>query len=74
MGESQTLETVCGGSLNTPEKSEIYLMNMIYPMCIRISGGLKDVPKLRPCDITFTLSVILHSLAPPPSKSGGKSE
>ncbi|KAI1307248.1 Protein unc-80 -like protein [Halotydeus destructor] len=76
MGDTQTLEVICGsggGLTGNPEKAEIYLLNMIYPMCIRISGGLKDVPKLRPCDITFTLSVILNSLKPPPAtKATGK--
>ncbi|RWS14513.1 protein unc-80-like protein [Dinothrombium tinctorium] len=73
MPESQTLEVICQGAFSSPEKTEIYLINMIYPMCIRISGGLKDVPKLRPCDVTFTLSIILNTLNPPVSKSGGKS-
>jgi hypothetical protein len=64
LGETQTLETVCSGAFSSPEKSEIYLMNLIYPMCIRISSGLKEVPKLRHCDITFTLTVILNTLTP----------
>ncbi len=33
-------------------------------MCIRISSGVKEVPKLRQCDITFTLTVILNTLTP----------
>jgi len=68
LGETQTLETVCSGAFSSPEKSEIYLMNLIYPMCIRISSGLKEVPKLRQCDITFTLTVILNTLTPTTSK------
>ncbi|RWS30612.1 protein unc-80-like protein [Leptotrombidium deliense] len=72
MPESQTLEVICAGAFTSTEKTEIYLINMIYPMCIRISGGLKDVPKMRMCDVTFTLSVILNTLSPPVSKSGGK--
>ena len=77
MGESQTLEVVCAGNL-TPEKTEIYLMNLIYPMAVRISGGLKDVPKFRLCDVTFTLNVILNALNPTSkastSKGGGGSD
>lgn len=68
MGEVQTLETICGTNLS-PEKTGVYLMNMIYPMAIRISGGLKDVPKFRSCDVIFTLNVILNSLTPSVSKS-----
>ena len=71
MGESQTLETICGGTLS-PEKTEIYLMNLIYPMAIRISGGLKEVPKFRSCDVTFTLTVILNILSPNLVKTAGK--
>lgn len=73
LGETQTLETLCSGAFSSPEKTEIYLLNMIYPMCIRISGGLNNLPKLRPCDITFILSVILNSLNPSSSKPGGGS-
>lgn len=68
LGETQTLETVCSGAFSSPEKSEIYLMNLIYPMCIRISSGIKEVPKLRQCDINFTLTVILNTLKPINSK------
>ena len=74
LGETQTLETVCSGAFSSPEKSEIYLMNLIYPMCIRISSGLKEVPKLRQCDITFTLTVILNTLKPIPSKKAKGSD
>ena len=68
MGESQTLEIICGTNLSH-EKAEVYLMNLIYPMAIRISGGLKDVPKFRLCDVSFTLTVILNALNPSASKS-----
>lgn len=64
LGETQSLENVCSGAFSSPEKSEIYLMNMIYPMCMRISGGIKDVPKLRQCDIAFVLTCILNTLTP----------
>ena len=67
LGESQSLETVCQTAFSSPEKSEIYLMNLIYPLCVRISSGLKEVPRLRQCDINFTLTVILNTLKPTPA-------
>ncbi|XP_067144484.1 protein unc-80 homolog isoform X1 [Centruroides vittatus] len=75
LGEMQTLETVCGGPsiLSIPEKMELYLMNLILPMCIRISSGIKDVPKLRQSDISFALTVILTALTPLPSKHSHQS-
>lgn len=73
-GDTQTLETLCGNAFASPEKSEIYLLNMIHPMCIRISGGLSAHPKLRSCDTTFILSVILSSLNPPQIKTSKLSE
>ncbi|XP_074595949.1 unc80, NALCN channel complex subunit [Brevipalpus obovatus] len=74
LGETQTLETLCGNAFLSPEKTEIYFLNMIYPMCIRISGGMNSAPKLRSCDITFILSVILNSLSPSSSKTSKSSE
>ena len=74
MVETQSLETICGNAFSSPDKTEIYLLNMIYPMCIRISGGLNNVPKLRSCDITFILSVILNTLSPSGSKGNWKSD
>ena len=64
LNENQSIETICSGifSSNNTEKTEIYLMNMIYPMCIRISGSIREVPKLRTCDITLILSAILNTL------------
>ncbi|XP_042902932.1 protein unc-80 homolog [Parasteatoda tepidariorum] len=76
LGESQSLETVCGGTsaFSSPEKLEIYLMNLILPLCIRISSSIKDVPKLRHNDIAFALTMVLHALAPvsPQSSSSAK--
>lgn len=72
LNENQTLETICSGIFsNNTEKTEIYLMNMIYPMCIRISGGIKEVPKLRTCDITLILSAILNTLNTHTGKTPG---
>lgn len=68
LGDSQSLETICSGAFSSPEKSEIYLMNMIYPMCIRTMSGMKDTPKFRQCDINFVLNVILNILKPVNSK------
>lgn len=71
LNENQTLETICSGIFsNNTEKTEIYLMNMIYPMCIRISGSIREVPKLRTCDITLILSAILNTLNSNTTKSG----
>ncbi|GIY67759.1 hypothetical protein CDAR_36052 [Caerostris darwini] len=71
-----SLESVCGGNsaFSSPEKIEIYLMNLILPLCIRISSSIKDVPKLRHSDIAFALTMILHALAPisPQSSSAPK--
>ncbi|XP_064455968.1 protein unc-80 homolog isoform X2 [Ornithodoros turicata] len=66
LGESQSLESVCGSSsiLSSPDKTEIYLMNFILPLCIRVSSGVKDVPKMRPSDISFALTVVLNALSP----------
>ncbi|XP_055936881.1 protein unc-80 homolog isoform X2 [Argiope bruennichi] len=76
LGETQSLESVCGGSsaYSSPEKIEMYLMNLILPLCIRISSSIKDVPKLRHTDIAFALTMILHALAPisPQSSSTAK--
>ncbi|KAG8197196.1 hypothetical protein JTE90_011351 [Oedothorax gibbosus] len=66
LGETQSLESVCGGNsaFSSPEKIEMYLMNLILPLCIRISSSIKDVPKLRHADIAYALTMILHALAP----------
>lgn len=63
-GETQTLESIVGNSLNTPEKVESLMLNLIYPMCIRVCSGSREAPKLRPCDITFILNIVLTLLAP----------
>ena len=74
LGDAQSLETLCSGAFSSPEKSEIYLMNMIYPLCIRITSGLKDIPKLRQCDINFILNIILNILKPITLKPGKGSD
>ncbi|XP_077556955.1 unc80, NALCN channel complex subunit isoform X2 [Haemaphysalis longicornis] len=82
LGDSLSLESICGGSsvLTSTDKTEIFLMNFILPLCIRVSSGVKDVPKMRATDISFALTVVLNALSPPgahkhhPSSSavGGK--
>ncbi|KAG9510770.1 Protein unc-80-like protein, partial [Fragariocoptes setiger] len=64
-GDSQTLEQFIGASgLNTPDKLETVMLDMIYPMCIRVSSGAREAPKLRQCDITYILNIVLTLLAP----------
>ncbi|GBM17184.1 Protein unc-80 [Araneus ventricosus] len=50
LGETQSLESVCGGSsaYSSPEKIEMYLMNLILPLCIRISSSIKGTTILLP--------------------------
>lgn len=66
LGESLSLESLCGGQtlLASREKSEIYLMNFILPLCLRVSSGVRDVPKVRQSDIAFALTVVLNALNP----------
>lgn len=49
-------------------------MNMIYPLCVRITSGLKDIPKLRHSDINFILNIILNILKPVSGKPGKGSD
>ncbi|XP_050045385.1 protein unc-80 homolog [Dermacentor andersoni] len=80
LGDSLSLESICGGSsvLTSADKTEIFLMNFILPLCIRVSSGVKDVPKMRQMDISFALTVVLNALSPPgahkhhPSSAVGK--
>lgn len=68
-GDSQTLESFIGNSMNTPEKLESLMLNLIYPMCIRVCSGAKEAPKLRVCDIMFILNIVLNLLAPQSASS-----
>lgn len=47
---------------------------MIYPLCVRITSGLKDIPKLRHSDINFILTIILNILKPVQTKPGKGSD
>lgn len=44
-------------------------MNLIVPLCLRVGSGRKDVAKIQQSDISFALTVILHAMSPPTSKS-----
>jgi len=68
-GDTQTLESFIGNSMNTPEKLESLMLNLVYPMCIRVCSGAREAPKLRPCDIMFILNTVLGLLAPQSASS-----
>lgn len=42
---------------------------MLMPLCLRVGGGRKDVPRMRQQDISYAVTVILHTLSPPASKT-----
>ncbi|KAK6643812.1 hypothetical protein RUM43_000075 [Polyplax serrata] len=66
MGESYSLEQVCGSSVfPNKKKTESMLMNFIIPLCMRVGSGRKDVPRMRQQDISFALTVVLHAMCPP---------
>ncbi|XP_071444564.1 protein unc-80 homolog isoform X1 [Hetaerina americana] len=69
--ETYSLEQVCGGGsvFPTHEKTENMLMNLIMPMCLRVGSGRKDAPKMRQADISFALTIILHAMNPPATKT-----
>ncbi|KAJ9574016.1 hypothetical protein L9F63_008613, partial [Diploptera punctata] len=71
IGETYSLEQVCGGSsvFPTQEKTENMLMNLLMPLCLRVGSGRKDVPHMRQADISFALTVVLHAMSPPASKT-----
>ncbi|KAJ1528104.1 hypothetical protein ONE63_008019 [Megalurothrips usitatus] len=72
IGETASLENnVCGGSSTfaTPDKTEVMLMNVLIPLCIRVGSGRKDVAPLRQADISFILTVVLNAMSPPATKT-----
>ncbi|XP_021940294.1 protein unc-80 homolog isoform X4 [Zootermopsis nevadensis] len=71
VGETYSLEQVCGGNSTFPthEKTENMLMNLLMPLCLRVGSGRKDVPHMRQVDISFALTVVLHAMNPPASKT-----
>ena len=63
--ETYSLEQACGMQASVPslqDKSDILLMNMLLPMCLRVGSGRKDVPRMRKSDIVYILNVILTSI------------
>ncbi|XP_066993860.2 protein unc-80 homolog [Anabrus simplex] len=69
--ESYSLEQVCGGSsvFPTQDKTANILMNLIMPLCICVGRGCKDAPRMRQGDISFALTVVLHAMCPPATKT-----
>ncbi|XP_065337258.1 protein unc-80 homolog isoform X7 [Cloeon dipterum] len=69
--ETYSLEQVCGGSsvFPTHNKTETMLMNLLMPLCIRVGSGRKDMPRMRQADISFALTIVLHALNPPATKT-----
>nr|CAD7260717.1 unnamed protein product [Timema shepardi] len=69
--ETYSLEQVCGGSsvFPTHDKTENILMNLLMPLCLRVGSGRKDVPRMRQADISFALTVVLHAMSPPATKT-----
>ncbi|GLV31802.1 uncoordinated 80 [Carabus blaptoides fortunei] len=65
------LEQVCGGSsvFSSQEKAENMIMNLIVPLCLRVGSGRKDVAQMRQSDISFALTVVLHAMSPPTTKT-----
>ncbi|CAH2006087.1 unnamed protein product [Acanthoscelides obtectus] len=73
--DSCTLEQVCGGSSLFPsqEKTESMIINLVMPLCLRVGSGRKDVPQMKPSDVSFSLTLILHAMSPPNIKTAGPS-
>ncbi|XP_059490383.1 protein unc-80 homolog isoform X4 [Neocloeon triangulifer] len=71
IGETYSLEQVCGGNSVFPShnKTETMLMNLLMPLCIRVGSGRKDMPRMRQADISFALTIVLHALHPPATKT-----
>ncbi|KAF4517233.1 hypothetical protein B566_EDAN005287 [Ephemera danica] len=69
--ETYSLEQVCGGSsvFPTHAKTETMLMNLLMPLCLRVGSGRKDMPRMRQADISFALTVVLHAVNPPATKT-----
>ncbi|XP_073988249.1 unc80, NALCN channel complex subunit isoform X3 [Rhodnius prolixus] len=71
VGETYTLEQVCGGSTLFPthEKTENMLMNLLIPLSLRVGSGRKDVHIMREVDIQYTLTTVLYAMYPPSARS-----
>ncbi|KYB29509.1 Protein unc-80 homolog-like Protein [Tribolium castaneum] len=66
-----SLEQVCGGSSTfaTQDKTESMIMNLIMPLCLRVGSGRKDVFAMKQSDISFAITLVLHAMSPPSTKS-----
>ncbi|XP_071839173.1 protein unc-80 homolog isoform X3 [Apostichopus japonicus] len=79
MKDLYTLEQVFGGTslFNSPERTETILLYMVLPLCLRVGCGRKDSPKIRPSDVSFSLTMVLYALLPPHKQArptGGSSK
>ncbi|KAJ8932970.1 hypothetical protein NQ314_014301 [Rhamnusium bicolor] len=70
-----TLEQVCGGSsvFPTQDKTESMILNLIMPLCLRVGTGRIDVAQMKHSDISFALTLVLHAMSPPNTKTMGPS-
>ncbi|KAJ8031313.1 Protein unc-80-like [Holothuria leucospilota] len=78
MKDLYTLEQVFGGTavFNSAERTETILLYMVLPLCLRVGCGRKDCPKIRPSDVSFSLTMVLYALLPPQKQTrptGGSS-
>ncbi|KAL5011899.1 hypothetical protein ScPMuIL_010450 [Solemya velum] len=66
LGDQFSLEQMCGvGSFPSSDKQLNMMISLILPLLIRVGCGRRDSPKLRQCDIQFSLEIILSILVPP---------
>lgn len=65
------MEQVCGGSstFSTQDKTESMIMNLIMPLCLRVGSGRKDVSAMKQTDIGFAITLVLHAMSPPNTKT-----
>ncbi|XP_074114400.1 unc80, NALCN channel complex subunit isoform X13 [Cotesia typhae] len=71
LGDGYSLENVCGGStmFASQTRTENMLLNLLIPLFLRVGTGRKDVPKLRPADLSFALIAVLNTLWPTGTKT-----
>ncbi|CAG2255351.1 UNC80 [Mytilus edulis] len=61
----QVISTVSTFTVS-PDRSVSVMVNFILPLCIRMGAGRRETPRLRHCDVSYALSMILNMLSPPP--------
>ncbi|KAH1025785.1 hypothetical protein HUJ05_010443 [Dendroctonus ponderosae] len=60
------LEHIVGGTVvSTQERIESMIINLIMPLCLRVGSGRKDVPRIKPSDVSFAISFVLCAICPP---------